>query len=969
MKKRVRRLAAAGLMAVLISAEVFSLSTPKAMAASTGTVNTAALNMRSGASTTTGIIGVLYKGASVTINGTSGSWYKVTATVGGAKKSGYVHSDYINMGGSSINTSVTGQGVVNVNGLNVRSGPSTSSSVIGSVGSGTKVTIKEKLGDWYKVSLNLYGSSKEAYVYAQYVTKTSSSQGSAGSSGTNAGTSSSASSGTGIVNTAALNVRSGPSTSYTRIDCISQGTEVTLLGETNGWYKIKVGGKTGYASAQYITKKSGGSSGGSNSGSSSSSVKNKAGVVNTSALNLREKATTSSSVITCLYSGTKVTIVSSKSGWYKIKTTVGGKDYSGYVASQYITITGNAASSGSSNNSSNNNSGNNSSNTGKKVGTVNTAVLNLRSGPSTGYAVIGSLYSGTTVMILSTSGGWHKVQASNNGKNVTGYVSADYVTVKGNAGGGSTGSGSASGGGSTGSGNANSGSSQKPSSKKTGTVNTSVLNFRSGPSTSASVIGSLSLGMTVIILSESSGWYKVETLYNGKTVTGYVSADYVTVKDGGSNSSSGSTGSGNTGAEVSQDFETMISAFPESYKPALRSLHKKYPEWVFKPINTGLDWNTVIKEESVFRINTTQSSVNSSTNFADLSTASGAYDWSTDKYTVCDGSNWYSASENLIKYYMDPRNFLDERYIFTFESLAYDSAHTKEGVQNILNGTFMKGSYTETEPSTGKKSTRSYSDTFMEAGQISGASPYYLASKARLELGTNGSNSSSGTYYKKPGYYNFFNIGASDGRDAVLNGLNFAAKTDPNFYLPWNTRYKSIVGGAKYIANYFINVGQNTQYTQKFNVVYKDKLYRNQYMTAVHGAASSASTVYDTYKKLGVLDSRFVFYIPVYSNMPSSACARPAYAGNPNAYLKSLQLNSGSVALTPSFKYNKTEYSVIVGSGVSQVTVSASPVSKYAQGVSGTGTYSLKKGQNKITVTCTAGNGNKQSYTINVIRK
>ena len=61
----------------------------------------------------------------------------------------------------------------------------------------------------------------------------------------------------------------------------------------------------------------------------------------------------------------------------------------------------------------------------------------------------------------------------------------------------------------------------------------------------------------------------------------------------------------------------------------------------------------------------------------------------------------------------------------------------------------------------------------------------------------------------------------------VLNGLNFAAKNDPNFYLPWNTRYKSIVGGAKYIANYFINVGQNTNYTQKFNVVYKDKLYRN----------------------------------------------------------------------------------------------------------------------------------------------
>lgn len=326
-------------------------------------------------------------------------------------------------------------------------------------------------------------------------------------------------------------------------------------------------------------------------------------------------------------------------------------------------------------------------------------------------------------------------------------------------------------------------------------------------------------------------------------------------------------------------------------------------------------------------------------------------------------------SSDLIKYYMDPRNFLDERYVFSFESLAYDKAHTKEGVQNIINGTFMKGSYTETDPSTGIKSTKSYADTFMEAGKIAGASPYYLASKARLELGVNGSNSSSGTYHKKPGYYNFFNIGASDGADAVLNGLNFAAKNDPNFYLPWNTRYKSIVGGAKYIANYFINVGQNTTYTQKFNVVYKDKLYRNQYMTAVHGASSSASTVYDSYKKLGVLDSKFVFYIPVYNNMPSAVCQRPAYAGNPNNYLKSLQLNSGGLALTPSFKFDKTDYSVIVGSNVSSVTVSASAVSRYAKGVTGTGTYALKKGQNKITVTCTAGNGTTRNYTINIIRK
>ena len=93
MKKQIKRLVAAGLMTVLMVSELSALSMPSVMAASTGKVNTSALNLRSGASTSTGIIGVLYKGTSVTITGTSGDWYKVKVNVGGRSKSGYVHSD------------------------------------------------------------------------------------------------------------------------------------------------------------------------------------------------------------------------------------------------------------------------------------------------------------------------------------------------------------------------------------------------------------------------------------------------------------------------------------------------------------------------------------------------------------------------------------------------------------------------------------------------------------------------------------------------------------------------------------------------------------------------------------------------------------------------------------------------------------------------------------------------------------
>ena len=68
------------------------------------------------------------------------------------------------------------------------------------------------------------------------------------------------------------------------------------------------------------------------------------------------------------------------------------------------------------------------------------------------------------------------------------------------------------------------------------TVTASSLNFRSGPSTSHSIIGSLQKGQQVEYISESGSWAKVK--YNG--VTGYVHGDYVT-KGTTDNSTTGTT--------------------------------------------------------------------------------------------------------------------------------------------------------------------------------------------------------------------------------------------------------------------------------------------------------------------------------------------------------------------------------------------------------------------------------------------
>lgn len=61
-----------------------------------------------------------------------------------------------------------------------------------------------------------------------------------------------------------------------------------------------------------------------------------------------------------------------------------------------------------------------------KTGTVKVSdSLNVRESASTGANIIKSLTNGTVVSILETKDGWHKIKV----EDVTGWVSADYVTV------------------------------------------------------------------------------------------------------------------------------------------------------------------------------------------------------------------------------------------------------------------------------------------------------------------------------------------------------------------------------------------------------------------------------------------------------------------------------------------------------------------------------------------------------------
>ena len=218
-------------------------------------------------------------------------------------------------------------------------------------------------------------------------------------------TASFANSNEGTVTADALNVRSGPSTSYGITTKLYKGDKVEILETSNGWHKIKASnGKIGWVSGDYIKVSSG-----STSQPSTSTTK---ATVTADSLNVRSGAGTSYSVITKLSKGTVVDVLESASnGWKKIKTSGGT---TGWASGDYLTT-------GSAGNSSTDNS---TSQTSYKA-TVNTDSLNMRKGAGTSYSVITKLSNGTVVDVLeSASNGWKKIKTSNG---TIGWVSGSYL--------------------------------------------------------------------------------------------------------------------------------------------------------------------------------------------------------------------------------------------------------------------------------------------------------------------------------------------------------------------------------------------------------------------------------------------------------------------------------------------------------------------------------------------------------------
>ena len=302
------------------------------------------------------------------------------------------------------------------------------------------------------------------------------------------------------------------------------------------------------------------------------------------------------------------------------------------------------------------------------------------------------------------------------------------------------------------------------------------------------------------------------------------------------------------------------------YEKLIKNLQSKHPNWNFTILDTGLNWNEVIKNETVAAHGRNLVYYTDSGNWVCSICGNKSYDTGV----------WRCASEATVSYYMDPRNWLNESNIFQFENLAYNGdIQNIDGVNKILSSVGWAGgnkiTYIKTDGSTGTLN-KSYAQVIMEAASEAGISPYHLAARIKQEQGARSTLSSTGrgdnATYK--GYYNFLNIKATGG-DVVGNALKHAKSEG------WDNPEKSIKGGAKFIASSYISRGQSTLYLQKFDVDNSDgSLYYHQYMQNVSAAYSEGNTVRASYEVMGLLDSSINFVIPVYNNMPEEACPSPA---------------------------------------------------------------------------------------------
>ncbi|MED0985244.1 SH3 domain-containing protein [Bacillus paramycoides] len=369
---------------------------------------------------------------------------------------------------------------VNADVLHVRTGSSTSHDIITRVYNGQSLNVIGEENGWFKINHN----GQTGYVSGEFVSKNGATNNNVSTGGNNK------------VTADVLRVRTGPSTSSSVSGRVYEGQTLNVIGQENGWVKIKHNGQVGYVSSQFVSGASS-NTGSTNSNNNEATVQPASGnyTVNVSSLRVRTGPSTSHPTVGSVKQGQVVQVVGEVQDWFKI-------NYAGqtaYLSKDYVTKGGS-----NENVTQGNNQGQNNNVTVQTGGTyvVNATSLRVRTGPATYHSVIGGVLNGTTLNVIGSEGSWFKV----NYQGKTGYVSSEFMKfVKGGT-----------------------ATPEQPKQPEQGAIgdyyiNASALNVRSGEGTNYRIIGALPQGQKVQVISENYGWSKIN--YNGQT--GYIGTRFL----------------------------------------------------------------------------------------------------------------------------------------------------------------------------------------------------------------------------------------------------------------------------------------------------------------------------------------------------------------------------------------------------------------------------------------------------------
>ena len=326
------------------------------------------------------------------------------------------------------------------------------------------------------------------------------------------------------------------------------------------------------------------------------------------------------------------------------------------------------------------------------------------------------------------------------------------------------------------------------------------------------------------------------------------------------------------------------------FKERLDTIIAKHPTWKFILMETGLDFEQVIKAQYTGHFDTPKNLIQGK---------EGSWICSICGDKVYDTGNWKCTSEQCIRYYMDTRNWLvDSPYLFQFLQTDYLNT-TDERVYNSLNGTFLY--------------SRENATVINRVCKEKNANPYYVIARLLQEQGNAGGYTSKMVDADGKVYYNLFNIGASgNSKEEVYSNALARAKKEG-----WTTIEKCLSDGITFLFSAYINNKQNSIYLNKFDVESYGGLYIKQYMQNIEAPKSEGTSMYNKMKSSGLLDENLVFIVPLYENMSRTTSNSPESATE--AYPKNIRVKEGhsnvmirSARSTTSSPVGKIENSSVV---------------------------------------------------------